>query len=116
MTTEIFQDDLTDIFIKYDINKEKKQVEIIDFKYDDKDIKIFLKLLKESIDKLLNDGHKKFIQITTFFDWNTYIKKDKRWKFVSTHNIYNIKIECDLDCATECVAQGFGIFENHTEY
>ena len=71
--------------------------------------------LGNSIDELRINGMKKFNQMVSLNDWNEFLKKNEKWVLKEKNEKYCV-IECDMDTAFHNVMQGFGIYEEHTDY
>lgn len=115
MESRVFNNEFGNIRIEYILDKLSKNVIMIDIQYNDKYIKLFLLTLRDSIDTLIDENYKGFIQYVPKEDWENYLKKDKNWIFLSEDD--NIcKIYCNIDKAIECISRGLGIFECSTNY
>ena len=110
---KIFQSKIGNIHIEYIINNQIALMNNI--YYEPSYIKNFILTLRSSIIELKNMGINKVRQMVNENDWNEFLKKDKRWKLIEVKREYYI-IESDIENIFECIVQGLGIYENHTEY
>jgi hypothetical protein len=111
----IYNSSIKDISITYKLDYINKEVWMMEFKFLDPQIKIFMQTLRQSIEDLLKKGYEKLIQIIPIVDW--IFIKNNNWIIIHTfekEQLYVIK--CDLKDAIEFIAQGLGVYEDHTEY
>lgn len=105
----IFECPLSDNYIEFITDLEKKEV-IMEFtKIDQVNFKLFLLLLKKALITFENEHFTTFVQTVTFNDWKSFLKSNKKWKLRDQSKILNTcTIECDIKDALINIAIGFG--------
>jgi len=97
-----------DTYINFKLYEEKKEIWIEDYYIDFNNIKIFFMLLRNSIDKFINDKYVTFVQTILSNDWNMICHL--KWK-IRSNNVYTNIIECDINNAIENIVNGLGILD-----
>jgi methionine synthase II (cobalamin-independent) len=82
---------------------------IDDAKYDQKHMKAFMLLIRQTFLKLEKKGVKYVQQTVLKSDWDNFLSNDKRWAFkyedAFTHAF---TIECKIDLVTDAIIAGLG--------
>lgn len=112
-----YESKLGNIRIEYKIIENKNEAWMDYINYEPEYIKLFLLTLKNSIEDLKKKGIRRIIQKTSCKDWDEYLKKEDNWIIKERNEYYNYCIiECNIENIFKCIAQGLGVYENHTEY
>ncbi len=115
MTSFTFSDKITDNYIV--IEKDKNICWIDKYYVDGDNGKLFVVLIKESLNTMKKEGCDTFVQHVDENYWNSFLKSNKKWKILNNsdnHDFENgiVHICCNINDAAECVISGFGIFPN----
>lgn len=84
---------------------------INNYNLDSKNVKRFVILLKHTIGKAKNFKCTKFKQVVNGYEWENFLKEDKRWKVINQVNNNVFEISCSIDDAPICIMCGFGFSE-----
>ena len=80
--------------------------------YEPEYIKLFINLLKTSLDDLLSKNYKTFMQKVVVDEWEIFLKKNTDWNIVNEDKNNNtIDISCSLDKAMMNICKGLGLIE-----
>lgn len=98
--------------IQYICYKENGEAHMEETYIDERIPKLFMLVLRSSVEDLANKGYKKIVQTVPTSDWQQYLQKDK-WKLRKTlaNPEFSI-IECDLSEAIGCISRGLGFTAN----
>lgn len=105
-----FSDKCTDSFIEFEKHGD---ITWINSHYvDAKNCKLFMLLLKSSINYMQNEKCLKFQQIVLDSDWNNFLNKNIEWEIIDSFEETNeipktLLIECDIKFACELIIDGF---------
>ena len=93
--------------LKFKLIEDKNEVWMNEVNIDYEYPKVFFLLLRNSIDKFINDGYKTFVQTIMKEEWD--LIRNLNWK-IKENKISNpfMIIECDLTTAVENIGRGLG--------
>jgi hypothetical protein len=102
-----FKYNFSDNYLKFKLIEEKNEVWMDEVNLDYQQAKIFFLLLRNAVDKFLNDGYKTFVQTILKDEWD--IIKNLNWKIKENKSTSPLLIiECDLDKAIENIGKALG--------
>ena len=81
------------------------------YNLDSKNVKRFVILLKHATSKAKNSKCTKFKQLVNGYEWETFLKEDKRWNVMNQVDNNVFEISCSIDDAPICIMRGFGFGE-----
>lgn len=100
---------ISDTVIEFNIYDNICEITNIYIDNDANILKLFVILLKKSINDLkLNYSCKYFRQIITLIEYNEYFDKMQLWREIESDDKY-IELECDIDNAIDNILFGYGI-------
>lgn len=104
-----FSDKATDNFIEIERNGNVMWINV--HYVDENNCKLFLLLLKTSINKLIKLGCTKFRQLVLKSDWKDFLSENKEWTIVEENinvgEYDTLLIECNSSIAHELITDGF---------
>jgi hypothetical protein len=106
---------LFNTYITYRTDEYNKEVIMEEMYFIPEYYNCFLLLLKKSINELIKEGFKTFIQLVSKNDYDKFLSNNKNWKivYIKDDNIY---VSCLIERAVEYIGKGLGIYEFSTEY
>lgn len=107
-----FADKATDNFIVFEMNIDNKSTWINSHYVDPDNCKLFMLLLKSSLQTMKNKGCQYFEQLVLETDWTDFLCENDEWsiveKYVSVDDVpETILIKCHIDIAHELIIDGF---------
>jgi hypothetical protein len=98
-TPYIFNCNITKYKLEYIVDDTDKKVAYLNtILWDYQNLKAFLTLLRNSIDKLSQQGVNKINQCISHDDWELFLKGKTSWRVInSDENIRLYDIECDIN-------------------
>lgn len=106
----IFKCKITNYYIEFIVDEEKKEAIVNTIICDYKQIKAWMSLLRTSIEKLKSMKIQTIIQSVSYFDWNNYLKNKTSWKISNDDKINQVyEISCEINKFLENYGIGIGI-------
>ena len=105
------------IDLEFKGNLANKTIYFESMTYEPEYVKIFLLTLKKAINDFITMGYTTVQQRVSNYDWDNYLKQDDRWNVITKDKYTDTYIiSCNILDALDCIAFGFGITQQITNY